>query len=54
VAGYTSFMGYRPKNGVGVIVLCNSSDRVDELAMKLLKVLEKEKSRNDQTLARVA
>jgi serine-type D-Ala-D-Ala carboxypeptidase/endopeptidase len=39
--GYSSFMGYRPKNGVGVIVLCNSADRVDELAMKIMKVLEK-------------
>jgi hypothetical protein len=31
-----------------------ASDRVDELAMRLLKVLEKEKSRNNHTLARVA
>lgn len=41
--GYASFMGFRPKSGEGVVILCNSADRmVDDLGFKLLDALEKE------------
>jgi CubicO group peptidase (beta-lactamase class C family) len=39
--GYSSFMGFRPKSGIGAIVLYNGTERVDELGLKLLEVLEK-------------
>jgi serine-type D-Ala-D-Ala carboxypeptidase/endopeptidase len=40
--GYATFMGFRPKMGVGVVVLCNRDDRsVDDLGAKLLEALEK-------------
>lgn len=40
--GYASFLGFRPKSGMGVVVLCNGADRaVDRLGMTLLERLEK-------------
>jgi CubicO group peptidase (beta-lactamase class C family) len=40
--GHASFLGFRQKTGVGVVVLCNGAERVvDELGLKILKRLEK-------------
>jgi CubicO group peptidase (beta-lactamase class C family) len=43
--GYASFMGFRQKSGMGVVILCNGPERgVDELGLKIIEALEKRKS----------
>ncbi len=37
--GFTSFCGYIPEKKIGIVVLSNSGNSVDEVAMKLLKQL---------------
>jgi CubicO group peptidase (beta-lactamase class C family) len=42
--GYASFMGFRQKSGIGVVILCNGAERaVDELGAKIIEALEKRK-----------
>jgi CubicO group peptidase (beta-lactamase class C family) len=43
--GYASFMGFRSKSGLGVVILCNGAERaVDDLGLKILEALEKRTS----------
>ena len=39
--GYSSFIGYSPRTGTGVVVLSNSTVGVDDLALRLVSQLHR-------------
>ena len=38
--GYRSFIGFVPETGTGVAVLCNSAIDVDDVAVRILELLQ--------------